>query len=76
MSQKTKCGKCGKFGKITWANYIPYCDECLKEKSKRAIPFEEAMFDESDAYRSIQEINERLDKLEEDVKKIKEKIKT
>lgn len=73
MPTKGKCCRCKKEGKVYWANYAPYCSECLAEKSKGAIPFEKAMFDDEDAYDSIQEINKRLNNLEKEVKKLKQK---
>jgi len=64
MPRKGNCGKCGKYGKITWANYVPYCPACLAEKSKNAIPFEEALFPEEFLKEEIKKIKKRLDKLE------------
>ncbi|MBS3093802.1 hypothetical protein J4456_04460 [Candidatus Pacearchaeota archaeon] len=71
MPKKTKCGRCGKFGEVTWANYIPYCKECLAEKSKGAIPFEEALYPEETTKKEINDLKKRILKLENEVKKLK-----
>lgn len=33
MEKKTNCCRCGKYGPVTWANYSPYCDKCIAEKT-------------------------------------------
>ena len=73
MSKETKCGRCGKFGKVTWANYVPYCSKCLEEKSKGAISAEEALFPEEFTRKEINKIKRRLDKIEEELEKLKKK---
>lgn len=64
MPKKTKCALCGKLRKVTWANYKPYCEDCLSIKSKSAVPFEETFFFEDYIKEELQKIKGRLDKLE------------
>lgn len=70
MPKETKCGRCEKQGKVTWANYVPYCDKCLAEKSKNAIPFEDAIFPELKKESAMDKINRRLDILEKEIEKL------